>query len=285
MRRSPSARPKTAAHGRTLLRSEGFLAPGPPTDCLVQRKVEPKGISKEQLIQLAQESNLRNGRDANQGLEAFLPKPVLPPRNFAIARDITKKRGFRAVAASAVPKKRSFAVLDPSSSAVPLPEGKLLPATTTNAERHSFAALIQAMQASVPALAERMNKRMILSRQANEIRAETIVAARILEREKRLLAAAAKVSKESSQQVSHTQEHTPSCSHKSLATALESRIVDKLAAAEIEAIKLVESAYPKISNEQIQMKLTKLKMNAQANFKPLEEVRYMDVIYLKNKRI
>ena len=297
-----AASPSRTPHSRSCKVSpkpvrEGFLAPGPATDHLVHTVRKPQGISKEQLLALAQENNRRKGKDPNAGLELFLPVPP-PIKAYGSVAEVHREPGFREFQRPSLKKAKSLSLLsDPSLSY--LDKQPATPSQRWTAAGRGWSRLAtpagpsmdevldyeRRVTAQIPATAKRLNQKCIFSKEINNVRACTMAAVRISAKHRQrvlshvpslqaLVTAAADLEAEADTQGR-------------LRASLEDRLVDKLAAAEIETIKMIEreAAYPKMSSEQIREKLGRLRHSAESHYSPLQSVRFMEVLHFTSRKL
>lgn len=291
---SPSRTPQT----RSCIVSpkpvrEGFLAPGPATDHLVHTVRKPEGISKEQLIAIAQENNRRKGKDPNAGLELFLPAPV-PIKAYGSVIEVHREPGFRIYhQRGSLKKAKSLSLLsDPSLSyldklpATPSQRwtaaGKCMSRQTTpgGPTMQEVMEYERRVTAQIPTTAKRLNQKCIFSKAINHVRASTMAAVKISAKHRqRVLSHVPSLQAVST--VTSALDIDGGETQGRLRASLEDQLVDKLAAAEIETIKMIEreAAYPKMSSEQIREKLGRLRHNAESHYSPLQSVRFMEVLH------
>lgn len=272
---------------------EGFLAPGPATDHLVHTVRKPEGISKEQLIAIAQENNRKKGKDPNAGLELFLPAP-LPVKSYGSVIEVHREPGFRVYQERrSLKNAKSLSLLsDPSLSYLDkLPatpsqrwtaagKGVSRQATPGGPTMHEVMEYERRVTAQISATAKRLNQKCIFSKAINHVRASTMAAVKISAKHRqRVLSHVPSLQAVSTVNSGFDIEGLESQGQ--LRANLEDRLVDKLAAAEIETIKMIEreAAYPKMSTEQIREKLGRLRHNAESHYSPLQSVRFMEVLH------
>lgn len=287
---SPPFRPSTTIHSslncfRHSLRRETILAPGPPTDHIVSLGERKRGITKAALLALAREKNVRNGREADEGLQEFLPSGAIQ-RSFSVSQD-AKKLGFRQVLCSASQTQVKKPATSLSTSTL-----HPYPAPAPRDFSHTLAALQdykRVATACIPATAARLNRRLILTKAANQVRAETMATVKINIKERELNKPVIQCSVYSidSRLTPAEQIQYRRTAFLQLYSSLETELVDRLAATEIETIKKVgrDALYPRLNCEQLEEKLGRLKEKTEAKLRPLEEVRRMEMIVPRNKRL
>lgn len=294
---SPSRTPQSrSCKGSPKPAREGFLAPGPATDHLVHTVRKPQGISKEQLLALAQENNRRKGKDPNTGLELFLPAPP-PIKAYGSVIEVRREPGFREYQRPNLKKAKSLSLLsDPSLSyldkqpATPSQRWTAAGRGWTRQATPAGLTMVEVLDyerrvtAQIPATAKRLNQKCIFSKEINNVRASTMAAVKISTKHRqRLLSHVPSLQSLVTAAASLEGEGD---THGRLRANLEDQLVDKLAAAEIETIKMIEreAAYPKMSSAQIREKLGRLRHNAESHYSPLQSVRYMEVLHFPARK-
>ena len=264
------------------------MAPGPTIDHLVSPVRRPQGITKDQLIAIAQENNRRKGVPPDTGLELFLPAPP-PIKAYGSVVEMRREPGFRCYRPPELKQMKSLSLLsDPSLSyldKIPATPSQRWTALGRCSTRQPSAAALtvedvqeyeKKVTARIPATAKRLNQNCIFSKEINRIRASTMATVKI-----------------NSMQRQQELSHVPALQPRTLVlpdqnnddmlelrASLEEHLVDKLAAAEIETIKMIErnAGYPKMTSEQIKDKLGKLKTSAESHYSPLQSLRFMEVL-------
>lgn len=284
-------RPNTTVHStlnclRHSLRSESILAPGPPLDYVVSLGERKQGITKAALLALAREKNLRNGKEADEGLEEFLPTNDAIPRSFSVSQDV-KKLGFRPVVCNAFQtqvKKPATSLSTTILRSYPVTSHKDLAFTQVKLKEYK-----RLTTACIPATAAKLNRRLILTKAANQIRAETMATVKINTKERELTRPLAQCSVYSieSRLTPTEQLQYKRTAFLQLHSSLETELVDRLAATEIETIKKVgrDALYPRLNCDQLEEKLGRLREKTEAKLRPLEEVRQMEMIVPRNRRL
>jgi hypothetical protein len=145
------------------------------------------------------------------------------------------------------------------------------------------------MTAGISSTAAKLNRRQILTKAANQIRAETMATVKINSKERELTKPVIQCSVYSIATRLTPTEQSFYCRQAflHLHSSLEKELVDTLAATEIETVKKVgrEGLYPRLNSEQLEEKMGRLKEKAEARLKPLEEVRKMEMIVMRNRRV
>ena len=268
------------------MKSESFVAPGPAIDYIVPTEEEKKKITKEMLLQLAQKNNLLKGKEANEGLQDFVQEQYVIAKSFSFSQDSKKTPGFRAISPSGSPSqlmKRSHLTFSSNFSNTRPVSSHPRPQTHSILRKlHDFK---QQMTANLPLEVKRLNKRCILTPEFNKIRAETMGIVKVFMKERELMKPLIECSVYSVKNQVKTVQGKEEM--RKLKGELESQLVDRLAAAEIETIKRIErdARYPRLSNSQILEKLGKLKSTTEKGWGPLQEVSEMEVIHMKNRRL
>jgi len=236
-------------------------------------------------LALAREKNVRNGREADEGLQEFLPSGAIQ-RSFSVSQD-AKKLGFRQVLCSASQTQVKKPATSLSTSTL-----HPYPAPAPRDFSHTLAALQdykRVATACIPATAARLNRRLILTKAANQVRAETMATVKINIKERELNKPVIQCSVYSidSRLTPAEQIQYRRTAFLQLYSSLETELVDRLAATEIETIKKVgrDALYPRLNCEQLEEKLGRLKEKTEAKLRPLEEVRRMEMIVPRNKRL
>lgn len=263
------------------------MAPGPATDHIVYSPSAAPGISKAALLALAQDRNLSAGRFANAGLEAFLPPPRLAERK-PISTPLPSKRkgGFKPVSSSSacshIREERKKQKIRKTMS------GAATPFLTENANSHSlsfadFRQFRHAVQQKVYSNIEKLTKRLILSKEDNIIRATTMATVQIAAKARRHRIFD-KFARSNGPSQGGSPSRRPSFLRGEMLAGLQAAVVDKLAVSEIHSRKrdVQRAAFPKLTNAQIQAKLSRLRVNAQEAFKPLKATQSLEVLRLSN---
>ena len=263
------------------------MAPGPATDHIVYSPFAAPGISKAALLALAQNRNLSAGRCANAGLEAFLPPPRLAERK-PISPPLPSKRkgGFKPVSTSSAcshirgDRRKQKIRKTVSGAATPFL------AESSNIHSVSFADFRQfrhSVQQKVRSNIEKLTKRLILSKEDNIVRATTMATVQIAAkaRHHRIFDVFARSNVPSQ---GGSPSRRPSFLRGEMLAGLQAAVVDKLAVSEIHSRKRDQqrAAFPKLTNAQIQAKLSRLRVSAQEAFKPLKATQSLEVLRLSD---
>lgn len=279
---------------RVRTSSQVLIAPGPATDHITSHISAYRSISKSFLISLAQSKNIQFGRYKNAGLEDFIPKKAAFERKSQMKSENKKKKaGFRSVPVSIVNSpgrqrlNRQFGMKTVLVGAIKSRWTRELPwgsRAMTSKSVGDLKGYREKVRKRVPMFVEKLTKRRILSREENEVRANSSATVLVYAKAKLNRICRVFATRETSDsQWGPSLRRLSFLKHEFLQD-LETAVVDKVAVAEMRTRKKDEqqSAFPKMTSAQIQGKLTHLRTTAQQAFKPLTATSNLEVLRLNS---